>query len=226
MILLRICILYRRENLKRNSFSINHIGSFRGADIYKAEISEKLTKRRLLKLAKSLSELKISFLAEEAGLSLSPLLTRFGITSAKGNILLSRHSAEAALCLSKKISLPLSFSICGGSFQRVTRTALRLLEETSDVFVSCADFDAVAEACFDLCGAIIREKATKDHITISLSENDFEITFSDKKFSRADFALFIPDFSHDIPLRCHSALAEALHLCGVLSFSETNLVIL
>ncbi len=223
---MRICILYKRDNLKRNSFSILHLGSFRGAEIYKAEISEKITKRRLAKLIKYLSELKISFVAEDPGLCLSPLLLRFGITSASGDRLLSRHSAEAALCLSKKLNLPLSFFISGGSFWSVTRSALRLLEKTNDVFVSCADFDAVAEACSDLCGAVIKRTPTKEHIMLSLSENDFELSFSDRKFSRADFALSLPDFPFDIPIQCHTALSEALHVCGVLNEREPKIVIL
>ncbi len=226
MILLRICVLYKRENLRRNSFSILHLGSFRGAEIYKAEISEKISKRRLLKLAKNLSELKISFVAEEPGLNLSPLLLRFGITSAIGDRFLFRHSAEAALLLSKKLSAPLSFFISGGSFWSVTRIALRLLEETNDVFVSCADFDSVAEACFDSCGAVIKQIPTKAHMTLTLFENDFELNFSDKVFCRADFALSLPDFPFDIPSQYHTALSEALHLCGVLDEREVKIVIL
>ena len=222
---MRICVLYKRDNLKKNSFSIHYLGSFMGAEIYKTEISEKLSKRRLPKLVKRLSELKISFVAADAGLHISPILIRFGITPASGERMLSGHCADAALCLANFFSLPFSFFISGGSFRSVTRTALRLLEETGDVFISCTDFDAVAEACFDSCGAVVKRVPNKEHITILLYEDGFEISFSDKKFSHNIFSLSLPGFPFDIPERCHTALSEALCLCGVPFDFETKIVI-
>ncbi len=225
MVLLRVCILFKRKDLKKNAFLISFPGLYRGVGIYKAEISERISKRRLKKCIKKLSELKLSFVALSPDFCLSDTFLCFGITPIYGINLLLRHSADAALCLAESLKLPTTFYICGGSFWSVTRAALTLLAKTNNVFVSCADSCAVAEACLNACGAVIKSSPPQEHIRISLSDDGFELFSRDKNFSFSAFKIPLPaDFPFDIPDTCHTSLCEALDLCGILKDSDVKII--
>lgn len=145
----------------------------------------------------------------------------FGLCIVSGRALLLRAVAAAALIFSETYGFEKSFYLRGGGFFSVTRTALRLLEETDSVFISCADFDAVAEAVADACGAVVRSDPPPGVITVNLFDEGFSVSRGDILVHGSDFSFSIPglDFS-GISAECIPALAESLEICGFLGNNE------
>ncbi len=218
---LRICVIYKGDIRRKRSFEILFHSSFRGAEIYKACLGLKISKRQKRKCIKELSELGVSFAALPRDLPLSRELLLSGISPVYGSSSLALQIPEMALSLAKAAQGANGFFIRGGSFFTVTRIALRLLEETSSVYVSCADFAAVAEACADMCGAVIKREPPEDVINIFLEDGGFFLKFRERKLNFSDFSISLPSphFS-DIPPCCAAALASALEICGFLGNSE------
>lgn len=224
MILLRICFIYKGELHKRNTFLTSYLGSFRGAEIYKTELSEKLSRRRLVKCLLNLQKLKISFVAAQDGLFPVSLLSRFSLTSRDETRAKVSRIAEMALLFTERERAPLSFFIQGGSFTQVSEIALLLLEKTSDVAVSCADCEAVSEACADACGAIIKTFPRAPFVEIFPSSPDALLKFGNATAVFSDFSLSLPqDFPFDVPIELHSQLVSILETCGVLSDGEARI---
>lgn len=224
MILLRICVIYKGELHKRNCFVTSYIGSFRGADIYKTELSEKLSRRRLLKCFKHLQSLGVSFVAAHEGMFSPSLLSRFSLTAVDATRALTSRIAEMALLFARQAGAPLSFFIQGGSFSRVSEIALALLSETSHVAISCADADAVCEALADACGAVIRTSPIKESVDIFPTDPKALLRFGKLSAGFSDFSLSLPpDFPFDIPLPLHASLISFFETFGVLKGDEAEL---
>jgi len=220
---LRVCIICRGNDPEKKKFSIVFLCSFRSVDIYKLEFFGKITARRVRKGLRALSALKVSFAVFEEELPFSSLADDFGITVADSGRALSSRIAETALFVSERLNLPKRFFIRGGSFFGVTRIALRLLRETGDVAVSCTDYEAVASACFDACGAVIKNLPDRECMEIFPARREAFLVFGDKSFSYADFKLSLPPpLSDVIPATFHTAVASLLETCGVSDALEVS----
>lgn len=225
MILLRICVIYKGELHKRQGFKTSYLGSFRGAEIYKTELSEKISRRRLSKCLAELRGLGISLIASGGDVVPSHLLLRFKITHIPPSRAKFSRIAEMALLFAERVNAPLSFFIRGGSFFRVSEIALELLSSTSEVAVSCVDFESVAEACLLSSGAVIRSRPKGAYVEISPAEPDAVLKYKDTVCGFSDFSLSLPrDFPFSLP--GHDALVGALELSGVLGHNDTKLRIL
>lgn len=223
---MRICVIYKGELHKKQGYMISYLGSFRGAEIYKTELCEKISKRRLSGCIKALGQLKISFAATD-GFFPGHLLPSLGIMQADPRRSKSSRIAEMALSLAVHESAPLSFFIRGGSFSQVSEIALTLLSETSDVAVSCADFDAVAEACVLSTGAIIRNLPSKTSIEIFPAAPDALLRYRGHTLGFSDFSLLLPqDFNFLLPNTVCDALVSVLELGGVIGRDEIGIQIL
>ncbi len=218
--------MYKGELHKRTRFLTSYLGSFRGAEIYKTELSEKLSRRQLIKCLRELEKLKISFVAVRDGLLPVSLLSRFSLTARSAARAKEVRIAEMALLFARKHDAPLSFFIRGGSFSQVSEIALELLEETSDVAVSCVDFDAVYEACADACGAVIRNSPRRQSVEVFPSQPEAFLKFGNATAGFSDFFLSLPpDFPFDLPPALHSELVSIFEVCGVLENGEAKIQI-
>ena len=216
--------MYKGELHKRNYFSISYLGFFRGAEIYKTEIAEKISRRRLAKCLLELKKLKISFVAAQDGHLPVSLLSRFSLTSQDETRAKVSRIAEMALLFAERERAPLSFFIQGGSFTQVSEIALLLLEKTSDVAVSCADCEAISEAIADACGAVIKTFPRAPFVEIFPSSPDALLKFGNATAGFSDFSLSLPqDFPFDVPIELHSQLVSILETCGVLSDGEAQI---
>lgn len=224
MILLRICVIYKGELHKRNCFVTSYLGSFRGVEIYKTELSENFSRRRLFKCLKNLQNLGISFVAAHEGLFTPSLLSRFSLTAVDSTRAMASRIAEMAFLFAKRENAPFSFFIQGGSFFRVSAIALALLPHTSCVAISCADADAVCEALADACGAVILTSPTKESVGIFPSNPEALLRFGERMAGFSDFSLSLPpDFPFDIPLPLHASLISFFETLGVLNGDEAVL---
>ncbi len=226
MILLRICVIYKGELHKKPGYIISYLGSFRGAEIYKAELSEKISRRRLSKCFKALRQLKISFAVTDGSLP-EHLLSHSGIMQVDPMRAKFSRIAEMALSFAKRECAPLSFFIQGGSFSKVSEIALMLLSETSDVAVSCTDFEAVAESCVLSTGAIIKNRPEKASIDIFPATPDALLHYCESTAGFSDFSLLLPrDFNFSLPHTVCDALVSALELGGIIGHEEVEIQIL
>ncbi len=218
---MRICVVNIDEEKSRKGFEILFHGCFRGAEIYTVFLSPRISRRKRLKLIKKLQLLKISFAALPEDCLYSHHLQQAGISTVSADECFSPAIAEMALSFAKQYKTPKCFYICGGGFFTVTKIALRLLEETNDVFVSCADFDAVYDACADMCGAVIKASPPKEAVCIYPCDKRNFLCFRDVSLSFSDFSISFPETAFsDIAPATRPALAQILQFCGILGNSE------
>jgi hypothetical protein len=181
--------------------------------IYNVRIGLKISRRQKRKCAEKLSSLGVSFAAVGYDKELAATLRSFNIAATSGLSHLSGKAAEMALIFAKERGLKMAFTILGGSFFTATRTALRLLEETSDVFLSLADSDAVAEAVSEACGAVLQTSPPDDTIVIRFSDESFFIEYRNESVTPYDFSLSLPGTPFpDIPQALIPGLAEILEI--------------
>lgn len=218
--------MYKGELHKRNCFLTSYLGSFRGVGIYKTELPERISQRRLMKCLRELKKLKISFVAATDGLFPVSLLSRFSLTAADAARAKEGRIADMALLFARKHNAPLSFFIQGGSFFSVTDIALTLLAETSFVAVSCADSEAVCEAVCEACGAVIKNSPRRASVEIFPATPEALLKFGDATAGFSDFSFSLPsDFPFDIPRSLHCSLVSVLETCGVLEDGEAEIQI-